>query len=81
MAVTLAVSPAFKRLIFVGSKVTSQSTGLLADSWMSFSSADPVFRTIKSIFLLSPAVISLLSRPRGVVEFHLVGSRDHDFQL
>ena len=67
IAVTVDVSPAFNASIFVGSKVTSQSAGLLADNWISFNNDEPVFFTSSSIRFTSPAVISVLSNPLGVV--------------
>ena len=67
MATTVAVSPAFSISIFDGSKATSQSTGLLADSWISFNKEEPVFLISSSIRLVSPAVTSELNNPLGVV--------------
>ena len=58
--------PRLQHINLRGSKDTSQSTGLLAESWISFNNEEPVFRTTNSIRFTSPAVISVLNNPLGV---------------
>jgi len=67
MAVALATAPARSESIFEGSKVTSQLAGLPAVRSMSFNVDDPVLRITSSSRLVSPAVMSELSKPCGVV--------------
>src|ERR1035437_1406691 len=52
---------------FFGSKVTDQLTGLEDSGLMSRSSEVPVFVSLSSTCLVSPAVISVLNNPDGVV--------------
>src|SRR5690606_40775822 len=67
VAFTEAVSPGSIFSTVFGSNSTSQFTGVEALSEISVSGEEPVFFTTSSTFSSSPAVISVLRRPVGVV--------------